>query len=199
MKFWLRDTVLKINKYLWLVPVQYLWLVVGTFYRYLLWAQHSARCFVHNNKHDSCEVMLMRYTSMKQITEHNHNKCSENYWVLWDHVSGNLIPASLGVREGPPQKKKHLKWDLGTSLVAQWLRICLPMPGTRVQSLVREDPTWRGATKPVCHNYWACTLEPVSHNYWACMPQLLKPACLEPVLRNKRSHCNEKATYHNEE
>ena len=42
---------------------------------------------------------------------------------------------------------------LGTSLVAQWLRICLPMQGTRVRALVREDPTYRGATKPVRHNY----------------------------------------------
>ena len=41
----------------------------------------------------------------------------------------------------------------GTSLVAQWLGIRLPMEGTRVQSLVREDPTCRRATKPVCHNY----------------------------------------------
>ncbi|KAJ8796152.1 hypothetical protein J1605_002281 [Eschrichtius robustus] len=39
------------------------------------------------------------------------------------------------------------------SLVAQWLRIRLPMQGTLVQALVREDPTCRGATKPVCHNY----------------------------------------------
>ncbi|KAJ8793066.1 hypothetical protein J1605_003743 [Eschrichtius robustus] len=36
---------------------------------------------------------------------------------------------------------------------------------TRVQALVREDPTCRGATKPVRHNYWACALEPMSHNY----------------------------------
>ena len=41
----------------------------------------------------------------------------------------------------------------GTSLVAQWLRIHLPMEGTWVQALVREDPTCRGATKPVHHNY----------------------------------------------
>ena len=34
-----------------------------------------------------------------------------------------------------------------------WLRICLPMQGTRVRALVREDPTCRGATKPVSHNY----------------------------------------------
>ena len=41
----------------------------------------------------------------------------------------------------------------GASLVAQWLRIRLPMQGTRVQALVREDPTCYRATKPVSHNY----------------------------------------------
>ena len=45
------------------------------------------------------------------------------------------------------------KFHTGTSLVAQWLRIHLPMQGTRVRSLVREDPTCRGATKSVRHNY----------------------------------------------
>ena len=39
------------------------------------------------------------------------------------------------------------------SLVAQWLRIHLPLQGTRVQALAWEDPTCRGATKPVRHNY----------------------------------------------
>ena len=39
------------------------------------------------------------------------------------------------------------------SLVAQWLRICLPMQGTRVRALAWEDPTCRGATGPVSHNY----------------------------------------------
>ena len=51
------------------------------------------------------------------------------------------------------------------SLVVQWLRICLPMQGTRVRALVREDPTCCGATTPVHHNYEACALEPMSHNY----------------------------------
>ena len=41
----------------------------------------------------------------------------------------------------------------GPSLVAQWLRICLPMQGTRVRALVWEDPTCRGAAGPVSHNY----------------------------------------------
>ena len=66
------------------------------------------------------------------------------------------------------------------SLVVQWLRICLPMQGTRVRALVWEDPICRGATRPV------------SHNYWACVPQLLKPVCLELMLHNKRSHSNKK-------
>ena len=43
--------------------------------------------------------------------------------------------------------------DYWASLVAQWLRICLLMQGTRVRALVWEDPTCRGATGPVSHNY----------------------------------------------
>ena len=86
---------------------------------------------------------------------------------------------------------------LWASLVVQWLRIRLPVQETQVRALVREDPTGRRATKPVRHNYWACALEPASHNYWAHMPQLLKPAGLEPVLRNKRSHRNEKPAHCN--
>ena len=50
------------------------------------------------------------------------------------------------------------------------------MQRSQVRALVWEDPTGRGATKPVRHNYWACALEPASHNYWARVPQLLKPA-----------------------
>ena len=39
------------------------------------------------------------------------------------------------------------------SLVAQWLRICLPMQGTRIRALVWEDPTCRRTAGPVSHNY----------------------------------------------
>ena len=46
----------------------------------------------------------------------------------------------------------HQKWPRA-SLVVQWLRIRLPMQGTWVRALVREDLTCRGATKPVHHNY----------------------------------------------
>ena len=79
--------------------------------------------------------------------------------------------------------KTHIR---GAFLVAQQLRICLPMQGTRVRALVQEDPTCCGATKPVHHNYWACALEPVTHNYWAHMPQLLSPhaTTTEPTCHN---------------
>ena len=87
------------------------------------------------------------------------------------------------------------KSKVRTPLVAQWLRIHLPMQGTRVRALVWEDPTCHRTTKPVRHNYWACALEPASHNYRACVPQLLKPVRLEPVLRSKRSHRSEKPVH----
>ena len=45
-----------------------------------------------------------------------------------------------------------IKEILGTSLVAQWLRIHLPMQETWVRALVWEDTTCRGATKPVSHS-----------------------------------------------
>ena len=76
----------------------------------------------------------------------------------------------------------------GTYLVVQWLRIWLPVQGTRVQTLVQGDPTYLRATNPMHHNYGASTPEPLSCNCWVCMLQLLKPACLESVLRNKRSN-----------
>ena len=41
----------------------------------------------------------------------------------------------------------------GASLMAQWLRVCLPMQWTRVRALVWEDPTCHGATRPLSHNY----------------------------------------------
>ena len=52
-------------------------------------------------------------------------------------------PCAAGARQGKRE----------ASLVAQWSRIRLPMQGTRVRALVREDPTCHRATKPVHHNY----------------------------------------------
>ena len=55
----------------------------------------------------------------------------------------------LKVNQELPESK-IMPW---ASLMAQWLRICLPMQGTWVRALVQEDPTCRGATKPMRHNY----------------------------------------------
>ena len=53
----------------------------------------------------------------------------------------------------------------GASLVAQWLRVHLPVQGTQVWALVREDPTCHGAARPASHNYRAYALEPGSCSY----------------------------------
>ena len=85
--------------------------------------------------------------------------------------------------EGICSKKKP-----GTSLVTQWIRISLPMQGTWIRSLIWEDPTCTWETKPMSHSYWV----PGSR---AHEPQILKAACLEPVLCNKNhgmsSPCSE--------
>ena len=61
------------------------------------------------------------------------------------------------------------------SLVAQWLRIRLPMQGTWVRALVREDPICCGATKPVRHNYWAYALELTAATTEARAPRARAP------------------------
>ena len=72
----------------------------------------------------------------------------------------------------------------GASLVAQWLRIRLPMQRTWVRALVPEDPTCHRATKPM--HQQLLSLRSRAHE-----PQLLKPTHLEPVLHNKRNHRKE--------
>ena len=61
-----------------------------------------------------------------------------------------IFQNTYSIRHARCEPKKP---TVGASLVAHWLRICLPMQGTRIRALVQEDPTRRGATKPVRHNY----------------------------------------------
>ena len=67
-------------------------------------------------------------------------------FISYVSVLSSLLDANA-LRTGP-----HFK-ILGNSLVVQQLRIRLPMQGTWVRALLREDPTCRRATKPVHHNY----------------------------------------------
>ena len=62
-------------------------------------------------------------------------------------------PFLPGSKSLEPLRDDLLNLSSWASLVAQWLRICLPMQGTRVRALVWEDPTCRGADRPVSHNY----------------------------------------------
>ena len=59
-----------------------------------------------------------------------------------------------------------------TSLVVQWIRVCLPMQVTWVWSPVCEDSTWCRATKSVVHSYWARVLPATeAHARTACALQ----------------------------
>ena len=60
---------------------------------------------------------------------------------------------------------------------SSWLRICLLVQGKEVQSLDREDSTFRGATKPMHHT--------IEHTH----PRT--------VLCNRRRHYSEKPVHHN--
>ena len=82
-----------------------------------------------------------------------------------------------------------------TSPVVQWMRIRLPMQGTWVQSLVQEDPTCCWATKPVCHNYWACQLQLLKCALRAFTLQQEKPLQWEAREAQRRvapAHGNER-------
>ena len=82
----------------------------------------------------------------------------------------------------------------GTFLVAQWLRIRLPVQKTRVRALVREDPTCRRATKPMRHNYGAhaqdCELQllsPCATTTEAHVPRARAPQQEKPLRREARA------------
>ena len=91
------------------------------------------------------------------------------------------IPCGYIYFHGKQSRRMNIKTLVTTSLVARWLRIRLPMQGTQVQALVREDPTWPW-------NDWARAPQLLSPSSGAHEPQLLKPARLEPVFRNGRGH-----------
>ena len=64
-----------------------------------------------------------------------------------------IFPRVEGGGAGTANSHVVQESTVGASLVAQWLRICLLMQGTRVRALVWEDPTCHGATRSVSHNY----------------------------------------------
>ena len=99
-------------------------------------------------------------------TNDNENTMAQNLWDATKEVlKGNFIAIqsylrkqeksqinnlTLHLKQLKKEEQKHQSW---ASLVAQWLRICLPMQGTRVRALVWEDPKCRGTAGPMSHNY----------------------------------------------
>ena len=78
----------------------------------------------------------------------------------------SFIPISSHLEIWKHKERKHSFW---TSLVSQWLRICLPTQGTWVWSLVQEDSTCCGATKNRKRQLLSL---------WSSLePQLPKPTC----------------------
>ena len=88
---------------------------------------------------------------MKASTHFVHSAIKGNFLCIklirnWNMVNGTKEKENLS-------SSNILKYTYGASLVAQWLRICLLVRGTRVRALVWEDPTCHGAAGPVSHNY----------------------------------------------
>ena len=83
----------------------------------------------------------------------------------------------------------HQKWSSWASLVVQWLRIN-PLCKTRFDPWARKIPHVVEQLNPCATYSTACS------KAWEW--QLLKPACLEPVFHNKRSHSSGKPTHHSE-
>ena len=79
--------------------------------------------------------------------------------------------------------------------------IHLPMQGTQVQSLVREDCTCHEATKAVHHILSSCSraLEPQLLSLSAAATKAQVPRASAPVFHHKGSYRNAKTMHHNKE
>ena len=101
-------------------------------------------------------------------------------WFLW-WLTFNSFHSKVKSAPVPLQSTlRDINTTSRTSLVVEWIGICLPLQGTQVWSLIWKDFTCHGQLKPTCHSDWACTLKPVSST-------------------NKRSHRNEEPAHCNEE
>ena len=87
----------------------------------------------------------------------------------------------LLIREGREceTREKQSRVALGASLVAQWLRVCLPMQGHGFEP-------WSGKIPHAAERLGPCVTT-------------TEPARLEPVLRNERGRDGERPAHRDEE
>ena len=104
--------------------------------------------FHHKTKDGTCST-----SQLPSQWGHWHSNSSRTLWLKKALYTIILAASECCKLPVVGSSQETIEW---ASLVAQWLRICLPMQGTWVRALVWEDPTCRGATRPVSHNYWAC-------------------------------------------
>ena len=91
----------------------------------------------HSQKEKSCCPVSPSFTQVKAFP------------LVWS-CSQRILGSMTEMFHFSLPSNKGRTW---TSLVVLWLRVLLLMQKIRVQSLVQEDPTCHGKTKPVHHSY----------------------------------------------
>ena len=122
----------------------------------------------------------MQSLSFRHQVEHQSSLCTAG-------ISTSVTPAWSQGREAfvslkPTHQDPGARCQVsgltsGTSLEVHWVSFHLSVQGTKVQSLVWEDPTRCGATKPERYNYWSPCTESPQH---------------APQKKKKKRHRNEK-------
>ena len=108
-------------------------------------ASEEGLLLLEKNYTAAVTTLWIPHWGMLAVADHAFHSRSQ-----WCILKTRSLPAQPCFNPWKFILKNNHTW---ASLVAQWLRVCLPMRGTRVRALVWEDPTCRGASGPVSHNY----------------------------------------------
>ena len=148
---------------------------------HVAWPKSKSKIYVQCNKiynYWKGEDIYRWHDHIYQKTPNKPNETSELLSPATDQeIKQKYKKSRVFVRYRKKLSNKISSW---ASLVAQWLRIFLPVQKTLVQSL---GP---GRSHMPKHPYNR-----------AQAPQLLSSRTREPTFPNKRNHCNEKPAHHN--
>ena len=145
-------------------------------------------------KKDSCYHTLKSMWNRHLIYHWWKCKLGHTCWkTFWNYLLNLNICITLWLSTSTARYiLKIVKYNLfikkvfmrQTSLVVQWLRICLPIQGTQTWSPVQEDPTCFRATK-------LCVPQLPSPRPGVCAPQKEKPPYWEArLLQLESSACS---------